>query len=285
MDAVRTPTTRQRGTYVPPRMIAVDVDRTLVDTSDDDELHPLTVEAVSRLHADGACVVPVTGRPLPSALRIATRLGSPYVVALGGALVARVPSGIVAWSAPMPSGVVHEVWERHHGPDGTRIQAHTADGWDASHHDAVTRGYATRHGMRSPGAGPPTGDVLMMELVGVSSVPPMDGVTAVLTRSDHTDYVDVTAAGVDKASGADRVLSILGRTWADVWALGDGLNDLPLFTRAARSIAVGRTPPGALLAAATHHVPLSARQGCVGVALLGLAYGEPEHAAQVKGAA
>lgn len=47
--------------------------------------------------------------------------------------------------------------------------------------------------------------------------------------------VDVTPKGADKAFGVERLLERAGRTWADVLAIGDSWNDLPVLRAAGLS--------------------------------------------------
>lgn len=55
-------------------------------------------------------------------------------------------------------------------------------------------------------------------------------------------WIDVTAAGVSKATGTALVAADLGVEPADVVAVGDGGNDLPLFDWAGHSVAMGQAP-------------------------------------------
>jgi Cof subfamily protein (haloacid dehalogenase superfamily) len=62
-------------------------------------------------------------------------------------------------------------------------------------------------------------------------------------------WLDVSAAGVDKAFGLAKVTAELGGQARDVIAIGDGRNDLPMFAWAGRSIAMGQASPDVLTAA------------------------------------
>ncbi|GAA4210076.1 HAD family hydrolase [Actinocatenispora rupis] len=53
-------------------------------------------------------------------------------------------------------------------------------------------------------------------------------------------WIDVAAGGVSKATGAAMVAADLGVDPADVVAVGDGNNDLPLFAWAGRAVAMGQ---------------------------------------------
>jgi hydroxymethylpyrimidine pyrophosphatase-like HAD family hydrolase len=62
-------------------------------------------------------------------------------------------------------------------------------------------------------------------------------VTATLS---HPCYLEVTAAGVDKASGIGPLATRLGVAMPEVAAVGDGLNDLGLFAAVGVPIAMGQ---------------------------------------------
>jgi hydroxymethylpyrimidine pyrophosphatase-like HAD family hydrolase len=65
----------------------------------------------------------------------------------------------------------------------------------------------------------------------------------------YTGWIDVMAPGVTKATGAAMLAQDLGIDPADVLAVGDGENDLPLFAWAGRSVAMGQAPPDVRAAA------------------------------------
>lgn len=56
-------------------------------------------------------------------------------------------------------------------------------------------------------------------------------------------WIDVASGAVSKATGAARVAADLGVEPADVLAVGDGRNDLPLFGWAGHAVAMGQAAP------------------------------------------
>ena len=245
-------------------------------------MSPLTLDAIRRVMGDLVHVIPVTGRPVPSALRIGRVIGAPLVVALGGAAIARVSDGRVMWTAdPIPGALVSSLWDGY-AEMGARLHLHGASGWAVTHDDEATARYAERHGMPAPHVGQPSADVLLVELVNGRTVLPMSGVHAVPARTAHGSYCDITAAGVHKGTGLDRVVDLMGIRWRDVWTIGDGGNDEPMMERARLSIVVGEHPAESLLSVASHHVPASAEDGAVGTALLALLYEDATHTPHVR---
>lgn len=60
----------------------------------------------------------------------------------------------------------------------------------------------------------------------------------------NEEHVMVLPAGVDKGTGALAALRLLGIRSRDVWAIGDGENDVPLFRIARESAAPAQATPG-----------------------------------------
>jgi hydroxymethylpyrimidine pyrophosphatase-like HAD family hydrolase len=58
-----------------------------------------------------------------------------------------------------------------------------------------------------------------------------------------TAWLDIAPEGVSKAHGLRFAAERLGRTAAEVLAVGDGRNDLEMFAWAGRSVAMGQAPP------------------------------------------
>jgi hydroxymethylpyrimidine pyrophosphatase-like HAD family hydrolase len=105
-----------------------------------------------------------------------------------------------------------------------------ADGDDAPHKLAVIA------------AGPHESGALR-ELA--ASLPP--SVTAAVS---HPCFLEVTAAGVDKATGLRPLAAHLGIRTDDAAAVGDGPNDLALFAAVGLPVAKGQAPPEVRAAAA-----------------------------------
>ncbi|MGH3737829.1 MAG: HAD family hydrolase [Micromonosporaceae bacterium] len=61
--------------------------------------------------------------------------------------------------------------------------------------------------------------------------------------SEIPGWLDIGPAGLSKAVAVAKVAERLGVAAADALAIGDGANDVPLFTWAGRSVAMGDAPP------------------------------------------
>jgi Cof subfamily protein (haloacid dehalogenase superfamily) len=71
-------------------------------------------------------------------------------------------------------------------------------------------------------------------------------VTATLS---HPDFLEITAAGVDKGTGLRALGSALGIPAARTAAVGDGPNDLGMFAAVGHPVAMGQAPPAVRAAA------------------------------------
>jgi hydroxymethylpyrimidine pyrophosphatase-like HAD family hydrolase len=66
--------------------------------------------------------------------------------------------------------------------------------------------------------------------------------TGVTATPAGTDWIDITAVGLSKATSLELVRSSLGIVPEATIAVGDGMNDVELLTWAARGVAMGHAP-------------------------------------------
>jgi Cof subfamily protein (haloacid dehalogenase superfamily) len=72
---------------------------------------------------------------------------------------------------------------------------------------------------------------------------------AVTATLSHPDFLEITAAGVDKGTGLRALMSALGIPAARTAAVGDGPNDLGMFAVVRQPIAMGQAPASVRAAA------------------------------------
>lgn len=229
-----------------PRLIALDVDGTLVDNTN--ELSAAVRKSVRALREAGIEIVISTGRAIPGVLDTTAKLGftDGHAVASNGAIVFSYD----------PVEVLHAV---------------TFDASDAVRRvleqvpDAIVAveeiGVGFRVNREFP-AGEVSGQFVVEDVESLIAEP----VTRVVIRStDHTSeeftaivddlgltgtnyfigysaWLDLAPAGVSKASGLDFVCRRLGIDQSDVLAVGDGNNDLEMLEWAGRGVAMGHAP-------------------------------------------
>lgn len=229
-----------------PQLIALDVDGTIVDNSN--ELSAAVRKSVRALRDSGIEIVISTGRAIPGVVDTIGKLGldQGYAVASNGAVVFSYD----------PVQILHAV---------------TFDASDAVRRvleqvpDAIVAVEEIGVGFRVNRAFPPgevSGRFIVEDVEALIAEP----VTRVVIRStDHTAqeftaivndlgltgtnyfigysaWLDLAPSGVSKASGLDFVCDRLGIDQADVLAVGDGNNDIEMIQWAGRGVAMGHAP-------------------------------------------
>lgn len=235
-----------RGAGWRPKLVALDVDGTLVDSNND--MSPAVREAVLAIRDAGIETVISTGRAIPGVLDTTGKLGftEGYAIASNGAVVFTYdPVQILEAVTFDASDAVRRVLELV--PDAIVAVEEIGVGF------RVNRPFPED------------------EISGHFSVEPIDSligepVTRVVIRStDHTAaefsaivddlgltgtnyfigysaWLDLAPDGVSKASGLEYLTERLGVDRADVLAVGDGNNDREMLSWAGRGVAMGHAP-------------------------------------------
>lgn len=233
-----------------PRLVALDVDGTILDH--DGRLTDRVRAAVRAVADSGTHVVIATGRSLVATLPVLDQLGllSGYAVTSNGSVTVRLdPSLPQGWETvevvtfdPAPAlrllrehlpAAVYAVEDFGMGfrltgpfPDGELIGRLTVVPFE----DLLSTP-ATRVVVRSPQHTPE--DFLeLVERLGLHGGSYAVGWTA---------WLDIAPEGVSKAHGLAIAAQALGVTAADALAVGDGRNDLEMFSWAGRSVAMGQS--------------------------------------------
>ncbi len=229
-----------------PRLIALDVDGTLVDNTN--EMSDAVRRSVRALRESGIEVVISTGRAIPGVLDTTAKLGftEGYAVASNGAIVFSYdPVDVLQAVTFDASDAVRRVLEQV--PDAIVAVEEIGVGF------RVNRAFP---------AGEVSGQFIVEDVDSLIAEP----VTRVVIRStDHTAeeftaivddlgligtnyfigfsaWLDLAPAGVSKASGLDFLCRKLGIDQSDVLAVGDGNNDLEMIQWAGRGVAMGHAP-------------------------------------------
>ncbi|MBA2553542.1 MAG: HAD family phosphatase [Geodermatophilaceae bacterium] len=240
-----------------PRLVATDLDGTLLGS--DGRVSRRTAEAVARVEAAGVPVVIVTGRPPRWLSTIATQLDHRGIaVCANGAVIWDLHTDSMVESDPLAPDVLRDVTSRLRAELGEASFA--VEYGDSFTHEAtypvrweqpnphVTVGAlaellaqpAVKLLMRHPTYGPD-------ELLSAAEAILGDSVT--LTHSSSDGLLEISTAGVTKASGLARVAASHGIGAEDVLAFGDMPNDLPMFAWAGHSVAMANAHPAVLDAA------------------------------------
>ena len=238
-----------------PRLVATDLDGTIVGSSG--EISDRTVAALGRVQGLGVPVVFVTGRPPRWMAQVADRTGhTGLAVCANGALVYDLATEQVVDTFPIAVDVGLEVARRLRAaiPE-VAFAVETGDGfaheesyvarWDVGQArvvddlETIYDRPAAKLLVRHEGIGP---DVLLAAAREVA------GDLVELTHSSSTGLLEISAAGVSKASALALLAERHGVDAADVVAFGDMPNDLPMLAWAGRAYGV-RTGHREVLAA------------------------------------
>ena len=246
---------RDVGDVTRPRLVATDLDGTIV--GHDGGITDRTVAALQAVEALGVPVVFVTGRPARWMADIAERTGhTGLAICANGAVLYDLHTEQIVENDPIPVEVGLEVARllRAALPD-IAFAVETLDGfaheptylerWDVGQELAVApletiyTGPALKLLARHEAMDPDALLTAAREVVG-------DVVS--LTHSSSTALLEISAAGVSKASGLARFAAGRGIDAADVVAFGDMPNDLPMLAWAGQAYAVEGGHPEVLAA-------------------------------------
>jgi Cof subfamily protein (haloacid dehalogenase superfamily) len=234
---------------VPTRLIAADLDGTLLDSRG--ELSARTIAALRAADDAGIVIVFATGRP-PTQARVEVAAVGPavrYGVMANGSMICSLPDREALHTVSFPNAVAFAAIER--------LRAHDPRfGFGLVSDRGFTQeaGFAERMPMHQ-GADEPVADVLtghdgaseVMKLIAFHNDHSAHELLAIVPAivGDHlvvshlgAEAVELSPAGVDKGAGVRWLCDHLTIDAADVVAFGDEINDLAMFRFAGRSIAV-----------------------------------------------
>lgn len=238
-----------------PRLVATDLDGTIVPW--DGPITERTVTALRRVEELGVPVVLVTGRPARWMADVAERTGHTGVaVCANGALLYDLHTEEVVATFPLAVDVGLEVAGRLRAalPD-ISFAVETLDGF------AHERSYVPRYDVgqaREIGdidqiyGGPAVKLLARHEAMGsgdlLAAARDVAGDLVEMTHSSASGLLEISAAGVSKATTLARICAEQGIDPEDVVAFGDMPNDLPMLAWAGRSYAVAGGHPEVLAA-------------------------------------
>lgn len=261
-----------------PRLVAIDVDHTLIRS--DRSLAEATVDAVAEARAAGIVVALASSRP-PGGLWL-------YLEALGliepaafvgfqGALVgAFSATGDLTVHATSPLDVGDALAAAAVARTvGLVTNWYTADGWFVDALSAPVQQEAAIVNMQPKLVTDMASLPAPLKLLFIADRPgQIDQLvprlpSSVTAETSNPAYLEVTAVGVDKATGVRVAAARSGIELRDVVAIGDGRNDLGLFRRVGGSIAPANADPAVL--AEADYLTASNNEDGVAIALRWLA--------------
>jgi 5-amino-6-(5-phospho-D-ribitylamino)uracil phosphatase len=255
-------------------LVALDIDGTVLH--EDGTLSPVVIEAVQRVQARGDEVMLATGRSVSMTLPIVDRLGiSPeFVVCSNGAITMRRSDADEAPADDAAQGDDDGAWRRWHVEtfDPTEVLSTIRDSLQGASFAVEDETGKYRFSGRFPeGAlGATREQVSFEELLttGATRVvvisPEHDveeflqvvermGLHKVSYNIGWTAWLDIAPDGVNKGTALERVRAELGVDARRVVVMGDGRNDIDMFTWAATgggtAVAMGQAPEDVVAAA------------------------------------
>jgi hypothetical protein len=240
---------------VPPRLIATDLDGTLLRS--DGTLSDPAAAALRWAAAAGVPVVPATARPLRWLPVYPFLSEAPQVVFGNGAVVYDQRAAAVVARHQLAPAALADLCDRIRAAVPAALFAVEVDDGLAMRHEP---GYPLRSDLGHPAVRPAE----LAELVArpavkllvkgprvapdelLAGVVEAAGPAAEPTVSAGYGLVELAAPGVSKATGLAAVAAGLGVAPAEVVAFGDMPNDLPMLRWAGRAVAVGNAHPDVL---------------------------------------
>lgn len=240
-----------------PRLVASDVDGTLLAPKE--KLTERTARVIERVLADDVPFVLVSGRPprwIPGVARAAGLSG--YAVCANGAVVYDIGADKVLTVRELPAMTLHDVVSAVSGvlPEVRVAAERTAIGNDQRDPFAIERGFRSPWGnpngetdepdlaSRAEVLGLPATKLLLRQR-GMTSQQMATVIETVLadmdlevTYSSNSGLIEISAAGVTKASGLEWVCERLDVPASKVVAFGDMPNDLPMLAWAGHGVAM-----------------------------------------------
>jgi Cof subfamily protein (haloacid dehalogenase superfamily) len=240
-----------------PGLVASDLDGTLLRT--DLTVSARTLAALDALAGHGVPFVMVTGRPARWMRPVFAQTGlRGPVVCANGAVVLDPESGQTIAEWPIDPGTLVEVTRRlrdavpgitfaaEYGGSMVR-EADYPTRLDDARDDVRVGSYEEVVSRPVPKLLARLPDTDADELLARADAV-IDGL-ATPTHSSFVGLVEISAAGVTKATGLAYLAERYGVAAADVVAFGDMPNDIPMLEWAGRSVAVGNAHPSARAAA------------------------------------
>lgn len=261
-----------RSSGRPPRLLAIDLDGTLLDPNG--MVRPVVRDAIATVREAGVTVVIATGRSPMGARDVCLELGlSGPQITMNGAVFGSPTTGEIAWA-------------RRIEPEEVRAHLAFARSWGLSPTLCLMDGFAVERPAMSTGPIDVPHFVLESKLRVEPSLDSLAGEAVIRTYfptgpTDHTTVVralqarfgasasvvwaddlgvELLSRGTNKGRALATVARTMGIAREETAAIGDGPNDLQLLRVAGTSAAMWNAPPNVRVEA-TFVVPTSAEDG------------------------
>lgn len=243
-----------------PKLVVSDIDGTLVDKQK--RLTQATIDAVERLRAAGLGFTMISARPRSGMMPIADalRIEGPMAAFNGGLIFHRdgridahhgiepaVARGVLALAADLAVDLWVFADDRWYA--STVEGAHVGSERVASDQEPIVRDSFDDLLDRADKITFVSDEPELLRALQVRVDEDFGGGATIALSKPY--YLDVTALAANKGTGVEALAAAAGVSLANVAAMGDQANDLPMLTRAGLSIAMGNAP-SAVQASADH---------------------------------
>lgn len=249
-----------------PRLVASDVDGTLLTDDDVDAISDRTRAAVLAAVDSGTQFVLATGRPPRWISPVVDALGfAPKAVCANGAVIYDPSTDRIVSARTLSADLLGELAEI-----ATRVipgAGLAVERVGRSAHDAATPQFVSSPGYEHAWLNPDNTEVsiddllsapaikLLIRKVGTRSADMAEvlskhiGLQGDITYSTNNGLIEIMPLGISKATGIAEVAEPLGITAEEVVTFGDMPNDVPMLAWAGLGVAMGNAHPEALAAA------------------------------------
>ncbi|NMB46163.1 MAG: HAD family phosphatase [Firmicutes bacterium] len=233
------------------RLIAIDIDDTLI--TDQLVIPPACKDAIAQARAQGVKVVLATGRMLESTAPFAQELGlTEPLICYNGALIQASNDGPPLVHHTIPLALAREIVSLGQA-EGLHVNAYLNGRMYVDEINEYTRFYSSFTKTKAH----PVGDLLAFidqpptKLLYVCEVELAEKWRIVLQQQyqgrlevfrSKPQYVEFTNLGVSKGAALRELAELYGLTSAEVMAIGDSFNDVPMLEYAGIGVAVANAP-------------------------------------------
>jgi Cof subfamily protein (haloacid dehalogenase superfamily) len=244
----------------PVRLIAVDIDGTLIDSTLD--IPSANLDALRRAHDAGIHVVLVTGRRHRFAMPVAEQLGFESCLISSNGAITRSTTGVLHYAEMLPASTAQKVCE--HMADFSACTVLTFDHEergaivieDSNHLGDHIQGWIDKNSMFIQEVAPITAALVCdpVQTMFCGTIERMrsaeerlcdgtlnDKITVLKTQYDHRNLciLDVLQRGCSKGSALARWAAHLGIGRSEVMAIGDNYNDIEMLEFAGHPYLMG----------------------------------------------
>ena len=234
------------------KLLVTDLDGTLIPSGN--SISAANIAAAQKAAAAGVTVAIATGRMYKASLPVARMLGlNAPIIAYNGAMIAET-DGKILYSHSLEPDTVKPVVEICRANDW-HLNLYVQDELYYAVHNEFSDGYETRQDIRGHAVGWDGLSVRTENVTKLLTISPTAEEaqrrqkilqekfgTVLSCMLSHPRYVEIVSPSVGKGDAVKRLARLLQTDIANVYAIGDSVNDISMLEAAGTSIAMGNAP-------------------------------------------